>query len=323
MTGIIFNPFSGIPANKKSHVRGWALHWADCLDAEIADKDTDLSQATVLYLDHGVNFGGSLNLFGGVTDEVCDRLEQIIDGCAALFSLDIPMPNYVEQLSKRAGQATCSPRLQPMLKALERRFASAQCIPQESLAFKRVTIGDSHSTAFAPEASAVLRHNGQTLYGALRDRLVQGLMPKVENFSELTLVFGSIDLRHHIGRRPNPQAAITGLVERYAEMVREIEGNFDRVEVCYAVPVEHEGRKIPQTGFYGGTPFAGSRDDRRLWTALFSLALDDAFGMDRVISPPNDWYSMDGEAYASKIMELSSSVHIAPIHYRRHKWGVA
>jgi hypothetical protein len=41
----------------------------------------------------------------------------------------------------------------------------------------------------------------------------------------------------------------------------------------------------------------------------------------KVVSPPADWYTMDGEEYAKKYMELSSSVHIAPINYRRFNWG--
>lgn len=325
MSQYVFNPFSGIPVNKKSHVRGWALHWCDILGpgVSIAGKDTDLASADVLMLDHGVNFGGSLNLFGGVTDEVCDRLEQILDGTAMLLSLDMAMPDYVAQLEKRIGQSTCSPRLAPMLNALRSRFESAYTHHQSHLGLKKLTIGDSHSTAFAPAGSMVDRNNGATLFGALKNDLIGAALQNYPTAEELTLVFGSIDLRHHIGRRPDPMAALEELVQRYHLAVQPLLDRFSKVEVCYAMPVEHEGRKIPQTGFYEGTPFAGSREDRLKWTSYFGMLLDEHFGPENVVSPPDTWYGTPGEKFADECMELSSSVHLSPTHYRRRKWGGA
>jgi hypothetical protein len=319
----ICNPFTPIPVNPKSHVRGWALHWAETLNAEIATKDTDLSECGTLCVEHGVNFGGSMNLFGGVTDEVMDSIEQLIWHTGKVVSLDITMPNYVDQLSKRKGQATCSKRLtDSVLLALHKKLSSATSIRQSDLKVPMITIGDSHSTAYAEKGASVLRTNGQTLFGVLKSNLIELDLVSVATLPErVCLVFGSIDIRHHIGRQSNPEAALEDLCNAYAkEVFRLSSEHMCDIEVAAPVPVEWEGRKIPKTGFYKDSAFAGTQEQRRLWTELFKSHMK-AKGV-RVIQPPQEWYEMDGEEYAKKHMELSSSVHISPTNYRRFNWGI-
>jgi hypothetical protein len=86
------------------------------------------------------------------------------------------------------------------------------------------------------------------------------------------------------------------------------------------VPVEYEDRKLPKTGYYKGTPFYGSRDQRLELTYRFIDRLNKRCS-GRIVSPPNSWYTMDGEKYAKTFMENSSSVHISPEYYRRKDWG--
>lgn len=324
MTSYIFNPFSPPPVNPKSHVRGWAIHWSESVGATIADKKTDLSSASVLYLDHGVNFSGGLNLFGGVTEEVFDRLEQLSRFTGRLGSLDLPMPNYAEQLQKRIGQATCDSRLASILPALTERFADTEYITQAHLDWlPNLTIGDSHSTSMAPASSRVLRTNGQTLFGALRDNLIEAqleLCTNLDSVKNITLAYGSIDIRHHIGRQTDPESAVRKLAENYADRIKTLSSVTGiSVEAAAPVPVEHEGRKLPQTGYYKGTPFAGTQAQRRAWTEIFKNVLIDS-GIN-LASPPQEWYTMDGELFAKNCMELGSSVHLAPTHYRRYNWG--
>lgn len=322
MTDYVFNPFTPVPANAKSHVRGWALHWAEMLGAVVVGKDDDLGEATALYLDHGVNFGGGLNLFGGVTPDVIERLYQVVESGAKLVSLDMPMPNYVEQLRKRLGQATCDPRLEALLPALDKVFAKAETLTNADLVTHHVTIGDSHSTAFAPKGSPVLRTNGQTLFGALRDGLIEKEIGLFYSLSSATLVFGSIDIRHHIGRQPDPMDAAVKLAKDYAELVKRLSGeHMIAIEVAAPMPAEFEGRKIPQTGFYKGTPFTGSAGERSAWTNLFIDILRQEGA--KVVWPPRRWYHMDREEFAKTYMELGSSVHLAPPYYRRNNWGAA
>ena len=318
---MIFNLFASIPVNPKSHVRGWAMHWAECMNTPIAAKDTDLSSCGELFWEHGVNFGGGLNLFGGVTDEIVDKIEQLINFDGDLFSLDLPMPNYAEQLAKRIGQSTCSPRLTPsLLTAFKLRLANSQTILQSQLGFVKVAIGDSHATAFASPRSMVLRTNGLTLHGALtKGEFVKQLGKLKKMPSKATLVAGSIDIRHHIGRQANSAKAIEDLCERYGELIEFIKNELSLVvEVAAPVPVEYEARRLPQTGYYKDRPFCGPMTSRRDWTNYF---IDLMSYENKVVGPPVEWYSMDGEEYAKQHMELGSSVHIAPINYRRFNWG--
>ncbi len=318
---MIYNPFASIPVRHKSHVRGWAMHWSECLKVQILRQDEPLDCPT-LYLEHGVNFGGTLNLFGGVDIKLVDRLETLANYAGKLVSLDVPMPNYAEQLSKRIGQKTCSSRLtKDLLAALDARLKDSTTLTQADLKCGHVTIGDSHSTAFAPQGSSVLRTNGLTLHGALtKGHFIDELHRLDHQPKRVTLVAGSIDIRHHVGRQDQRGEALLDLLARYVDTARFIKSEYDiDVEVAAPVPVEWEGRKIPQTGFYKDTPFTGTLSQRQSWTQLFIDILINEDLM--VVSPPVEWYTMDPEMYADTYMELSSSVHIAPTFYRRFDWG--
>jgi hypothetical protein len=293
---MIFNPFTPIPKSDKSHVRGWSQHWAECLNTTVANKSTTLSGD--LYLDHGVNFGGTLNLFGGVTDEILDRLIEMIDCSGQLYSLDIDMPDYDAMLKKRGV----------IVPGLQDKLSNSITLKQSNFHTKYKVYGDSHATAFAPLNSHIIRVNGLTLYRALEDKLI----PEDADL----VVLGSIDIRHHIGRQTNPEASIVKLATKLAYFA------FDNdIKVAAPVPIEYEERKIPKTGFYKGTPFTGTREDRLEWTMLFIKTLRD-LSVD-VVSPPESWYLMNPEVYAKEYMELSSSVHISPKNYRRNgEWNV-
>lgn len=315
---MIFNPFSSIPVHPRSHVRGWATLWSELTGVEIADKSSNISDAKVLYLDHGVNFGGNMNLFGGVTEEIVDNITELILSDAKLVSLDIPMPDYAGQLEKRIGQATCHPALAKLLPSLKKRLAQAKTLTQADLKLRSIAMGDSHATAFSPKGSAVLRTNGQTLHGAIENKVVKAQLDALGYSPErVTLVYGSIDIRHHIGRQASPTDAVAKLCRDYARLVLEIQDDYlVKVEVAAPVPVEWEGRKIPQTGFYKGAPFTGTQQQRSEWTAQFiDLMCDKQI---EVVHPPASWYSMDPELYAKTYMELGSSVHIAPLYYDRY-----
>lgn len=316
---MIYNPFASIPARSKSHVRGWAMHWAECLGVPVAGPIDRLTCST-LYIEHGVNFGGVLNLFGGVSEGLVDRLEELANYKGRLVSLDWTMPNYAHQLSRRLGQATCSPRLTPALLAdLDARLKNSTTLTQQDLKSDVIAIGDSHSTAFAANGSSVIRTNGLTLHGALqKGHFVDQIGRLVHKPRRVTLVCGSIDIRHHIGRQSAPRQAVIDLCNNYSNVADFLESEYDiQVEIAAPVPVEWEKRKIPQTGFYKGTPFTGTLEDRQEWTDLFM----DKMSHRCLIKPPGYWYSMDPEKYADTYMELNSSVHIAPPFYRRFDWG--
>jgi hypothetical protein len=73
---MITGTFNKIPKKKNSHGYGWARTWSENLDVGI---NHEAEIVDVLYLDHGVNFGGSLNLFGGFTEDLEKRINNFLE----------------------------------------------------------------------------------------------------------------------------------------------------------------------------------------------------------------------------------------------------
>jgi hypothetical protein len=317
MNNVITNPVSPIPVNKKSHVYGWTSVWAEQLSALINHKCTeDILNADIVYIDHGVNFSGSLNLFGGADKGLFDRFNTIME-CDNVISLDHDMPKYGEMLKKRIGaKSTYEGITETWCDKVTGFLDKCQSLKQEDLTYPNVILGDSHTISFSDKNDRLFRNDGKTLNGVLKvglSNMMRGVKPE-----KLTLSFGSIDIRHHFMRH-----GITGdkMDDMLKEYIKQGDAIASEVYYCAPVPVEFEGRKIPKSGFYKGMPFYGSVQERHDLTNEFIERLGKLSG-GRVIMPPEAWYSMDKEDYAKTYMELNSSFHIAPLYYRRNDWGI-
>jgi hypothetical protein len=316
---VITNPISNIPVNPKSHVHGWTQVWRDQLNASINHKCTpQILKAETVYIDHGANFGGTLNLFGGANKEVFDRIN-LVAACKDVVSLDWDMPDYGAMLKKRIGANTTYEGItEEWCDMVSKRFSNVVSIKQEELCYGSVTLGDSHSIAFSNTGHRVLRNDGKTLFGALRSGL-EDLLRGSNPSDAIHLSFGSIDIRHHILRHDDYD--LSGLIRNYTDQGKQLEDKYGaRVSYAFPVPVEFEGRRIPKSGFYKGTGFYGSWQDRYDLTERFKGELYN-YSNGSVIAPPDEWYKMDPELYAKTYMEHGSSFHIAPPFYYRNDWG--
>lgn len=317
MSSVITNPITNIPLNDKSHVHGWSQIWADQLEAQISNKcSVAIKSFDKVYIDHGVNFGGTLNLFGGATKEIFDRIN-LLASCNEIISLDHDMPDYGAMLKKRIGAKTTYEGITASwCDKVSARLIGTQSLKQEDLlGMEGITVGDSHTSAFSHRTDMVFRNDGKTLHGALQvgiRSLFRGNSPN----GRVTLCLGSIDIRHHVLRHNS--FVLKDIVSEYVK-----QGSALKCDVHYAapVPVEFEGRRIPQSGFYKKTAFFGSWKERHDLTNQFIEELDKQSG-GKVIMPPSDWYTMDPEVYAKTYMEHGSSFHIAPPFYRRNDWGI-
>jgi hypothetical protein len=320
---ILTNPISNVPQLKNSHVLGWSQVWADQLDAVIDHKcSPNIANGLVVYIEHGVNFGGTLNLFGGATKEIYDRINRVA-AHSNVVSLDFDMPAWGEQLRKRIGAPTTySGITEQWCDALTQRLSTVRSLKQQELLkvskkLDGITVGDSHSPAFSRATDIVLRENGKTLYGTLKRGLItefRGLNP----FGAVTFCYGSIDVRHHILRHTNFN--LDDMLDEYVRQAVMIQKEYEcDISFTAPVPVEYEERRLPKTGYFKGTPFFGTRQQR------LDLTYQIIEGLNKrkvnVIMPPEEWYKMDGEKYATTYMENSSSVHISPQYYRRKDWG--
>lgn len=318
---VITNPISNIPVNEKSHVHGWTQVWRDQLDASINHKCTPaILKSDRVYIDHGANFGGTLNLFGGANKEVFDRIN-LVAACKDLVSLDWDMPDYGAMLKKRIGANTTYEGItEEWCDMVSARFNKVPSLKQEDLTYGSITLGDSHSIAFSGIGHRVLRNDGKTLFGSLRSGIM-GMLRGCEPSETVHLSFGSIDIRHHVLRHDNFDLDAT--ISEYVNQGKSIEDRFGcKVKYCFPVPVEFEGRRIPKSGFFKGTAFYGSWQDRYDLTERFKDRLY-SHSAGSVIAPPSEWYTMDPEKYAKTFMEHGSSFHIAPPFYYRNDWGVS
>lgn len=320
---MIVNPISNIPVNKKSHVYGWAKKWSDLLDIKI-DHKCDQYHETA-YIDHGANFSGTLNLFGGANKDVFDRINRVMTS-EKVVSLDHEMPDYGEMLRKRIGAKTTYEGItESWCDRLSVKCKWINSLKMEELenAYDGITVGDSHTIAYANKGDVIFRNDGKTLHGALNEGLetfMRGVSAKRDKFmsfdTPVTFCFGSIDIRHHICRHGGLSKS---MIERYVDQAYSITNN---PFIAKPVPVEFVGRRIPKSGFYKGEPFYGSWEDRRDITGEFIMHLHDLLPEERIVGPPEEWYRMDPEKYAKTYMELSSSFHIAPTYYRSENWGI-
>lgn len=312
MTKCITNPITNIPKRSTSHVLGWTQTWSNQLKASIDHKCTPaITKADVVYIDHGANFGGTLNLFGGANKEVYDRINLIMS-CDNIVSLDWDMPDYGEMLKKRIGaNTTHSGITEKWCDLLSDRCKKIPSLKQQDLVTDGVTIGDSHTIAFSSKGDRVYRKDGRTLFGTIKRGLeVSGKRDRV------TVCLGSIDIRHHILRHHDFSLKYT--LKEYVRMGKQLA---DEVWFAAPVPVEFEGRRIPKSGYFKKTPFFGTWQERYdLTNEFIEILYDESKG--NVVMPPKEWYTMDPEKYANTYMEHGSSFHIAPPYYNRNDWGV-
>jgi len=322
---VIGNPLSNPPRKANSHVRGWAVHWAETARGSVAHKgEVPTNEPCVYFFEHGVNFGGGLNLFGGLNDDVAQSVISFVEHWnpqSRLFSCDIDMPDYASMLRGRLGATSTSAIItENDINKFGLILETAKTIRNCDLpGYRKVCIGDSHTAAFTDKNSTGLRKNGQTLFGALKNNYLQESIDSLHSdIRVITVCFGSIDIRHHICRQSDPKASIDKMLDDLLELTKK--NSHLEFEVCGPVPVEYEGRRIPKTGFYKGDPFFGSREQRLELTLYWIEGLKKRFK--NVVTVPENWYSMDGEVFAKDKMEFGGSVHLSPESYRRFDWGV-
>ena len=304
--GMITGTFNKIPRKKNSHGYGWARTWAENLNVGINHNGDPVE---ILYLDHGVNFGGGLNLFGGFNDELKQRIDNFLLA-DKVYSLDMPMPEYGNMLAKRKDvkdKAWCA--------LVQQKCDNAQTLLSTDLDTTWLTIGDSHTAAFAPEGSMVIKTDGLTLNGQLRSNFqyIKDHMAKCNNLQGITLSFGNIDIRHHLCRLHIDPRDMWIDLKRFGDSLP--------IPVEYSVPwpIEFEGRRLPKTGYYKGQPFWGSYYERsQMLERIFETM--DMISMNRIMYPM-EWLKMNPEEFAKTKMEGTSSVHISPEVYRRKDFG--
>lgn len=303
-----------------SHRSGWTRILARANqtllgDVKIAFDDHSLPLTAKHWLvAHPMEFNGeTYNLFGGWNQEVADRVGRLLEYEGTLVSLERPMPNLRAILEPRSMKTDVQFTSKEWAK-IERVCKNAQCdrgFPNTH----SVVLGDSHSNAHYFPGYQVMRNDGLTLNRLVRDDLpILGI-----DCEHLVICGGNIDIRHHFGRHDKQNAltfASRLLVDLKARLDTLLQREqIERYTVVMPYPIEHEGRRIPKTGWYKGAPFSTPRQERVDLVDTWEDVAQSMFDQSQLFFWPDEWYTMDPEEYAKTYMEKPGSVHLSPRHY--------
>ena len=305
---MITGTFNRIPKKTSSHSYGWARTWSENLGVELNHTN---EYCDTVYLLHGANHvGDALNLFGGYNEQLENSIVNFLKA-KEIISLEKPCPPYGDKLIGRKDVVN-----KKLMEELSERLANVPTLLQTDLGKPWLTVGDSHSAAYSKPNSAVIKQDGTTLYGQIKSDFayIRETVAKAGKIDGVTLSLGNIDIRHHILRN---DADWRGMLDAWKAF-----GDSVGIPVEYSAPwpIEFEGRRLPKSGWYKGTPFFGSQSARAQLVADWIGYMYD-IGMD-VVAPPVEWYSVDPTQYAEDYMEKPQSVHLNPMKYRRENWGV-
>jgi len=284
-------------------------------DVVIAFSNQDLVKNNIWLVSTPMEFKGEVfNLFGGYTKETRDRIARVLDmDLANIKALDMPIGDIERILRPRAAKTDFDFSDSEWSKI--RDLMQCEVIKHEDLVLdiQRVVIGDSHSISRYRANTVVYRHDGLTLHGLL-ERTIKSYLPSYF-VPHLVINAGNVDIRHHLCRQLKPLDSARDLVKNLKKQLQDLQtvGLIGTYEVTAPYPIEYEGRKIPQTGFYKGTPFFGSWESRDLVRSTLTNELK--YEIENVHEWPQNWYLMNPESYAKTYMEKPGSVHLSPEFY--------
>ena len=337
MTALLTAPFIPIAKNLSSHRAAQGVIYADQLKQAGVDLTVNMSldlyhedhnKFDEMYVYHGNDWSGHLNLFGGLKEfPHVDNFLNFSKFKGKVYSLIIPFPDYHAQLKHKVDLANeknkeIDPRWNQVdwdnIFRMEKESTIVD--PNVQVYYNKVATGDSHAICMYRPGWMVNSVPFKTLHGALK----QGLMNFVyfnpdfagRRLEEVEFYFGNIDVRHHLLRQPDPIQATKDLVMEYFKQAHEVSKNTNAtVKIYELLPIENEKRHIPKTGWYEKKPYFGSQKDRNDIRKLFKEECK-KYVTDRV--QLFEWIGgmfNDRGELDFKYMEKPQSVHISREYY--------
>jgi hypothetical protein len=330
MNILVTSPFTPVSSNIHSHRAAQAAIYAEQLSVEFGNVHLDrtgnihddINSFDSIYVYHGNDWFGSLNLFGGMKNYGnIDNLIRFskIEKTKKVYYLWIDHPKYSEMLEPRLN-GDIHPDWHKVdwenLKHIENNAITIR----EIECVNRAVAGDSHAICMYRPGWFVNSVPFKTLHGALKEGLQTFIKPHHE-IAEF--YFGNIDVRHHLCRQPDPEAATRNLANRYYTQLSQLD--LAKVYAYELLPIENESRVLPKTGYYKGTPFYGSWEQRNKCRLIFkdemrTLCAQGSVNFIEWVDPLlNDRGELDFEC-----MEKPKSVHLSRNsypHWQGRKWS--
>jgi hypothetical protein len=324
----ITNLLSNITTRDGSHKGGWArllkcqLQNLGYKKGKILDNKDNLSDFDVIIFDLGAEYSGALNMFGGLDEKVFKRLNEIKNFKGDLFSWRNDVPNLSVLEGRRNNASSCE-----AFKATPETFLTdVDLVLQKTRTFdhayptNKLLIGDSHTPSVWTPDYMIERQDGRTLYGSLTNSTILSLVDKFEGrVMHLMVHMSNIDVRHHLCRQDKPEIATANLAQSLMCTLNDLRMmlGISTVTVCHTVGIEDESRELPKTGYYKGTPFYGSWEERNRVRNIYNAMVDELavhFGYD-VVKFPEVFFDEQGK-FKFDVMEKPQSVHLSPEFYR-------
>ena len=317
MRNIINCPFIPIAKRPGSHRGAQGVIYGDMIkekyghcDINYGGEIEDHNDYDSLWVYHGSDWSGGINMFGGVYGfPYVKNTVNFSQFKGKVYSIGIDFPPYHQMVKSKLDSA--KKEVQPEwhdvnLENLERMFEEAERIDYPNQT-KSLVVGDSHSICMYRPGWTVNSVPFKTLNGALNEGLKSFI--KIETEGSVEFYFGNIDIRHHVCRLEGGwEKNVTDLAERY---VTEVKNLSVPGRIYELLPIENESRKIPKSGFYNGKPFSGTWEERNNARKLFNEIIHDS-GLG--IKWTNYLLNQKGEldfAY----MEKPQSIHLSREYY--------
>ena len=327
MKVLLTQPLSPVSNKIHSHKAAQGIIYADQLKNAGYDVTVhmtgnqlyDYNAYKTVALYHGNDWGGSLNLFGGLENYA--NIEYIIalsQFRGDIWSLVIDMPDYYGMLYPRVKKA------QDEGKKINRLWSNVDwqglqdaqdravtLDPNLAKRYDKIAIGDSHAICMYRPSWMNVSTPFKTLHGAIKmgfDKFI----PEGK-YSEIEIYFGNIDIRHHLMRFPNPVQSTKDLAASYVKECNRIADLYGaKVTIWEQLPIENESRVLPKTGYYKGVAYTGTQKERDNLRKIFKEELI------RLGAPVYEWVDHMINAAGEldfEYMEKPKSVHLSRASY--------
>lgn len=229
----------------------------------VNNKVYDYSPYDEVYVYHGSDWSGNLNLFGGIQAYPNkDFVKALSEFKGTVKSILIEFPDYAKMFQDRLTKANLTwdvdwDNLSAMTKA-------EVVDPNKIKSYRNISFGDSHAISMYRPGWENISVPFSTLHGSI-NRGFEMLFDfyEKEEYDYIETYFGNIDIRHHLCRFDDPILEAQKLAKRYVDEITRIGDKYNaKVTVWEPLPIENESRKVPKTGWYKGTPFYGTWQER-------------------------------------------------------------
>ena len=297
MVGVMSNPVQRLT----SHNGGWTLvvksileNSYDCEIDILTEKD-DWNEYETLIIHEGINYKfRSYNFFGGVSQQVFDRLEKFSKFVGDVYSIDNIDYNHMVKSRKELKDLSTN------------NYRTPEVIEINKMS-ENLILGDSHSVSVFKPGYCISRNDGKTLNGFLKN----GIKSYLSDYTKKLIFYaGNIDIRFHTHRFGGSHSLYT----MSAELEKQLkELNLEEISIVAVLPIENESRKIPGTGKYKGQNFYGSWIQRMHYVVWLNDLLES-------MCIRNNWNFLKWPFdYNTELsfddMEARQSVHLRPTSY--------